>query len=109
MNTIENKKELWDLLLNSQGFKQGVGVEKTRAIFETIIEEVDQMNFSLPEKNRMFLTEFMKRIHYTDVDKQEVAVFEKRMKDQERHKKPLKDLTEIKQLLYQILDRLDQL
>lgn len=109
MNTIENKKELWDLLLNSQGFKQGVSVEKTRDIFEEVIQEIDQLKILLPEKNRRFLAEFMKRIHYIDLDKQEVALFETRMQDQERHKKPLKDLTEIKQLLYQILDRLDQL
>jgi hypothetical protein len=109
MNTIENKKELWDLLLNSQGFKQGIGVEKTREMFERVIQEIDQLQVSLPEKNRRFLTEFMKRLHHTNLDKQEVALFETRMQDQERHKKPLKDLTEIKQLLYQILDRLDQL
>lgn len=108
MNTNENKKELWDLLLISQGFKQGIGVEKTRELFEEVIHETDQLKLSLAEKNRVFLTEFMKRIH-SDVDKQDVALFEKRMNDQDRYKKPMKDLTEIKQLLYQILDRLDQL
>jgi len=109
MNTIENKKELWDLLLNSNGFRQGIGVEKTRELFEEVIQETDQLSVSLAEKNRTFLTEFMKRIHSIDTEKQDVALFEKRMNDQDRHKKPLKDLTEIKQLLYQILDRLDQL
>ena len=109
MNTNENKKELWDLLLNSNGFKQGIGVDKTRDLFEEVIQETDQLELSLTEKNRVFLTEFMKRIHSVDVEKQDVALFEQRMKDQERYKKPLKDLTEVKQLLYQILDRLDQL
>lgn len=108
MNTNENKKQLWDLLLNSQGFNHDMGVDKTREVFETIIEEVDKLSFPLDEKNRAFLAEFMKRIHRTR-EKQNVDVFEKRMKEQDRHKKPLKDLTEIKQLLYQILDRLDQL
>ena len=108
MNTLENKKELWDLLLNSNGFRQGIGVDKTRELFEEVIQETDQLNVTLAEKNRTFLTEFMKRIHSIE-DKQDVALFEKRMNDQDRHKKPLKDLTEIKQLLYQILDRLDQL
>jgi hypothetical protein len=108
MNTIENKKQLWDLLLNSQGFKHDMGVDKTREVFESVIQEVDRLSFPLVEKNRLFLSEFMKRIHHTN-DKQEVGIFEKRMKEQDRHKKPVKDLTEIKQLLYQILDRLDQL
>jgi hypothetical protein len=108
MNTIENKKQLWDLLLNSQGFKHDMGVDKTREVFESVIQEVDRLSFPLVEKNRLFLSEFMKRIHHTD-DKQEVSIFEQRMKEQDRHKKPVKDLTEIKQLLYQILDRLDQL
>ena len=108
MNTLENKKELWDLLLNGQGFKQGIGVDQTRELFETVIHEIDLLPLPVPDKNRVFLTEFMKRIHST-VDKQDVVLFEKRMKDQDRHKKPLKDLTEIKQLLYQILDRLDRL
>jgi len=108
MNTIDNKKELWDLLLNSNGFRQGIGVDKTRELFEEVIQETDQLNLSIPEKNRTFLTEFTKRIHSIE-DIQDVTLFEKRMNDQDRHKKPLKDLTEIKQLLYQILDRLDQL
>ena len=108
MNTIENKKQLWDLLLNSQGFKHDMGVDKTRDVFESVIQEVDLLNLPLQEKNRLFLSEFMKRIHCIQ-DKQEVGVFEQRMKEQDRHKKPVKDLTEIKQLLYQILDRLDQL
>lgn len=108
MNTLDNKKQLWDLLLNSQGFKHDVGVDKTREVFETVIQEVDMLQLPLVEKNRLFLAEFMKRIHRID-EKQDVDVFEKRMKEQDRHKKPVKDLTEIKQLLYQILDRLDQL
>lgn len=108
MNTIDNKKQLWDLLLNSQGFKHDVGVDKTREVFELIVQEVDMLPLPLVEKNRLFLAEFMKRIHRID-EKQDVDVFEKRMKEQDRHKKPVKDLTEIKQLLYQILDRLDQL
>ena len=108
MNTIDNKKQLWDLLLNSQGFKHDIGVDKTREVFEAIIQEVDTLQLPLVEKNRLFLAEFMKRIHRID-EKQDVDVFEKRMKEQDRHKKPVKDLTEIKQLLYQILDRLDQL
>lgn len=108
MNTLDNKKQLWDLLLNSQGFKHDVGVDKTREVFETVIQEVDMLQLPLVEKNRLFLAEFMKRIHRID-EKQDVDVFEKRMKEQDRHKKPVKDLTEIKQLLYQILDRLDRL
>ena len=108
MNTLDNKKQLWDLLLDSQGFKHDVGVDKTREVFETVIQEVDMLQLPLVEKNRLFLAEFMKRIHHID-EKQDVDVFEKRMKEQDRHKKPVKDLTEIKQLLYQILDRLDQL
>jgi hypothetical protein len=108
MNTNENKMELWDLLLNSQGFKQGIGVDQTRELFEEVVQETDRLQLSLAEKNRVFLTKFMNRIHSME-DKQDVALFEKRMNDQDRYKKPLKDLTEIKQLLYQILDRLDQL
>jgi hypothetical protein len=108
MNTIENKKQLWNLLLDSKGFKHDMGVDKTREVFETVVQEVDRLQYPLEEKNRLFLAEFMKRIHQTH-DTQQVDVFEERMKEQDRHKKPVKDLTEIKQLLYQILERLDQL
>jgi hypothetical protein len=108
MNTIENKKQLWNLLLDSKGFKHDMGVEKTREVFEAVIEETDALSLPLQDKNRLFLAEFMKRIHHTQ-EKQQVEVFEQRMKEQDRHKKPVKDLTEIKQLLYQILERLDQL
>ena len=108
MNTIENKKQLWNLLLDSKGIKHDMGVDKTREVFEIVVQEVDRWQYSLEEKTRLFLAEFMKRIHQTQ-DKQQVDVFEERMKEQDRHKKPVKDLTEIKQLLYQILERLDQL
>jgi len=108
MNTIENKKQLWNLLLDSKGFKHDMGVEKTREVFEAVIEETDVLSMPLQDKNRLFLAEFMKRVHHTQ-EKQQVEVFEQRMKEQDRHKKPVKDLTEIKQLLYQILERLDQL
>ena len=108
MNTIENKKQLWNLLLDSKGFKHDMGVDKTREVFEIVVQEVDRLQYPLEEKNRLFLAEFMKRIHQPQ-DKQQVDVFEERMKEQDRHKKPVKDLTEIKQLLYQILERLEQL
>ena len=108
MNTDENKKELWDLLLNSHGFKQELGVEKTRIIFEEIVQEVDALRLSLVEKNKLFLTEFMKRTHTIDVTKQNGDMFETRMQTK-TYQKPMKDLTEIKQLLYQILEKLDKL
>jgi hypothetical protein len=85
-----------------------MGVDKTHNVFETVVQEVDTLNLPLSDKNRIFLSEFMKRVHHTQ-DKQDVGIFEQRMKEQDLHKKPVKDLTEIKQLLYQILDRLEQL
>jgi hypothetical protein len=108
MNTDENKKGLWDLLLNSHGFKQELGVEKTRFIFEEVVQEVDALQMTILEKNKMFLNEFMKRIHAVDLTKQNGEMFESRMQNK-TYQKPMKDLTEIKQLLYQVLERLDKL
>jgi hypothetical protein len=115
MNTNENKQLLWQLLLDSNGFKEGVSIEKTQLLFETIIGEVDQLPISLTEKNKKCLEEFIQRIQKQDTDlvKYREELFEERVKqNQEKYKArspPMKDLTEIKQLLYLILDKIDNL
>ena len=45
MNTNENKQLLWQLLLDSNGFKEGVSIEKTQQVFEIVIEEIDKLPY----------------------------------------------------------------
>jgi len=115
MNTNENKQLLWQLLLDSNSFKEGVSIEKTQQIFETVIEEIERLPLSLTEKNKQCLDEFIRRIEPLEVDlvKYREELFEERVKqNQVKYKAkspPSKDLTEIKQLLYLILDKIDNL
>ena len=104
MNTIENKCLLWDTLVEQKKFKEEVSVERTRQLFEFVLNEFDTMDLSLEEKNKLFLETWFKRLE--EVFREQW--FEERV-SQKQYKQPLtsNELTEIKKLLYKILDLLE--
>ena len=111
MNTDENKGFLWSLLYEMNGFKKEVGLEKNKEVFESVVSEIDPMDLSLSEKNKRAIDEFMVRIQKIDSSYRE-EMFEERLKqNQQRYNinPPKNELTEIKKLLYTIIDKIDAL
>lgn len=119
MNTIENKRILWELLLEAKGFKEGISVETAKELFETILLQIDESDLPLLEKNKLFLKQYTTSIHEINVSPENLVkyretLFEERvLQNQERfktttHTQGHKDLSEIKQLLYKILAKLDE-
>ena len=115
MNTLKNKEFLWDLLVDSNSFKEGVTISKSQEIFETLLQEIDAGDESLLEKNKQFLKKYMDQMNAIEISAEELvkyreSLFEERIRqNQERYKIPpvQKDLTEVKQLLYRILELLE--
>jgi len=98
---------LWDILVQQQWFKEDVTVEKTQALFETLIHEVNKEEGTLEEKNKHFLDEWIKQLESASLVAR-CAWLEERM-NQKQYKQPptMSELTEIKQLLYRILEILE--
>ena len=111
MNTDEIKSELWSLLFELNGFKESVGLQKNKEVFECVISEIDHLDLSLSEKKKKVIDEFIMRIQKLDSIHRE-EMFEERLKqNQYRYnvQPPSNDLIEIKQLLYTIIDKIDAL
>lgn len=107
MDSLDNKRLLWDTLIEQDLFKKDVSVEKTQAIFETLLNEINQLEASMDEKNKSFLTEWTKQIDTASMIARSEQL-EERMK-QRQYKQPptVSELAEIKQLLYRILSLLE--
>ena len=107
MDSLDNKRFLWDTLIEKDLFKKDVSVEKTQAIFETLLNEINQLEVALDEKNKSFLTEWIKQINTASMVARSEQL-EERMK-QRQYKQPptVSELAEIKQLLYRILELLE--
>lgn len=111
MNTDETKSELWSMLFELNGFKQSVGLQKNKEVFECVISDMDQLDLSLTEKKRRVIDEFIVRIQKVDSIHRE-EMFEERLKqNQQRYnvQPPNTELIEIKRLLYTIIDKIDAL
>ena len=105
MDTVQNKRKLWDQLIETNGFKEGVDVETSKQLFETILLAIHKSEGSLLEKNELFLYEFKKQIQLSEYE-------ERLKKNQDRYNTippPLKELAEIKELLYLIMAKLDHI
>lgn len=116
MNTVENKSLLWDTLVQTKGFKEGIDFDKTQALFESIVVEINVISASIPEKNNLFLEEFKRRIQYLEdpesIQYRKIAFEERLKQNQERYSTmppPVKELEEIKQLLHLILTKLNSI
>ena len=107
MNTLENKKMLWDTLVEQQKFNKYISVEKTQHMFEVAIQEMDAMEATVDYKNKSFLDGWMARLEVESTKHREKE-FEERV-NQKQYKQPpsVTELAEIKKLLYQILERLE--
>jgi len=109
MNTLEEKRELWDTLVEKKIFKDGVSIELAQEWFETLITEIDQRSLSLLDKKKVFLEEYEELMN-KEARKQREIWFEERLNKKSMKPPPsMKELNEIKQLLYKILDKLDAL
>jgi len=107
MESLENKRMLWDTLVQQQWFKEEVTVEKTQSLFETLLHEVNKQETSLEEKNKYFLDQWTKQLESASLIARS-AWLEERM-NQKQYKQPptMTELVEIKQLLYRILELLE--
>ena len=107
MDVLENKRMLWDTLVEQKWFKEEVSVEKSQALFETLLKEINAMDVDLQEKNRLFLEQWQKQLDTAALVARS-SWLEERM-NQKQYKVPptAGELAEIKQLLYRILEILE--
>lgn len=107
MDSLENKRMLWDALIEKDLFKKDVSVEKTQSLFETLLKEINKQDILLEEKNKLFLDEWIKQLETASILARNDWL-EERM-NQKQYKQPptMNELTEIKQLLYRILELLE--
>jgi hypothetical protein len=109
MNTLEEKRELWDTLVEQKIFKDGVSIDLAQQWFENLVTEIDQRSLPLPEKKKVFLEEY-ETLMNNEARKQREIWFEERLNKKSMKPPPsMKELNEIKQLLYKILDKIDAL
>jgi len=106
MNTIENKRMLWDTLIEKDLFKKEVSVEKTQTLFETLLNELNQQDGTIEEKNKHFLEQWVKQIEGASIVAKS-AWLEERMNQKYKTPPTQSELSEIKQLLYRILELLE--
>jgi hypothetical protein len=105
MNTIQNKGKLWDCLVETNVFKEGVDIEMSKSLFELVLSSINKREGTLHEKNKLFLEEFKKQIQLSEYE-------ERLKKNQDRYNTmppPLKELSEIKELLHLVLTKLDSI
>lgn len=107
MNTLENKRMLWDTLIEKDLFKKDVTIEKTQVLFETLLKEVDRSDETMEEKNKFFLEKWLTQIESASIVARSEWL-EERM-NQKKYKYPptATELAEIKRLLYRILELLE--
>lgn len=107
MESLENKRMLWDTLVQQQWFKEEVTVEKTQALFETLLHEVNKEEISLEEKNKYFLDQWTKQLDSASLIVRSAWLEERMNQKQYKHPPTMTELVEIKQLLYRILELLE--
>jgi len=106
---LDEKRLLWDILVEKKIFKDGVSIEFAQEWFETLVAEVDKRSLTLPEKKRVFLEEYEELMN-KEARKQREQWFESRLNKKVIKPPPsMKELNEIKQLLYKILEKVESL
>jgi len=109
MNTLEEKRELWDTLVSQKIFKEEVPLKQAQQWFESLVLEVDKRELSLSEKKKTFLIEY-EGLMNKEARKQRDEWFESRLNKKIVKPPPsMKELHEIKQLLYKILEKVESL
>jgi hypothetical protein len=107
MESLENKRMLWDTLVKQEWFKEEVTVEKTQALFESLLNEVNKEEASLEEKNKQFLDQWIKQLESASLVARSEWLEERMNQKKYNHPPTMSELTEIKQLLYRILELLE--
>lgn len=107
MDALDNKRMLWDTLVEQQWFKEEVSVEKSQALFETLLKEINPMEVDLNEKNRLFLEQWQKQLDTAALVARSSWLEERMNKKQFKVPPTAGELAEIKQLLYRILEILE--
>ena len=104
---MENKRILWDTLIEKDLFKKEVSVEKTQALFETLLKELDNYEGNVEEKNKLFLDQWIKQLETASIVVRSEWLEERMNKKQYKQPPTANELAEIKQLLYRILELLE--
>jgi len=107
MNALENKGMLWDTLIKKDLFKKDVTIEKTQILFETLLKEVDRSNGTIEEKNKIFLEKWVTQIENASIVARSEWLEERMNQKKYKHPPTASELAEIKQLLYRILELLE--
>jgi hypothetical protein len=109
MNTLEEKSQLWDTLVTQKIFKEEVPLPIAQDLFESLVLDVDKRILSLEEKKETFLKEYEVLMN-KEARKQREQWFESRLNKKIVKPHPsMKELNEIKQLLYKILEKVESL
>jgi hypothetical protein len=122
MNTLENKRMLWDCICEMNVFRPGMKRDTAVALFEETIVEIDSLDKSLIEKNKFFMKVYIQNLNKiviseTDMKEYRETLFEERLANIQNDKTlPLHnifdpidvhaELVHIKSLLHKILDKL---
>jgi hypothetical protein len=106
MDSTKNKEYLWNYLMEQNQFKEEVPLDKTIHLFESMIQHYGSLDVSLEEQNRQFFEAWLKRLD--DIALVERGRWlEERLNKRANQPPPPSYLIEIKQLLYQILEKLE--
>ena len=124
MNTLENKRMLWDLVCEMNLFRPGLNKEEIMKVFEQHIQDADKIENTLTEKNKFFLSLFVPAINSMQTidpesKSERETFFEERVNTIQQAKDvPLynifdpvdlqHELVLIKTLLHKILEKLDK-
>ena len=124
MNTLENKRMLWDLVCEMNLFRPGLNKEEIMKVFEQHIQVADKIENTLTEKNKFFLSLFVPAINSMQTidpesKSERETFFEERVNTIQQAKDvPLynifdpvdvqHELVLIKTLLHKILEKLDK-
>ena len=109
MNNLDEKRILWDTLIDKKIFKDSVSIDLAQEWFEALVSEVDKRPLTLSEKKQVFLEEYEELMN-KEARRQRELWFEERVNKKVIKPPPsVKELTEIKQLLYKILERVESI
>ena len=109
MNTLEEKRLLWDTLVEQKIFKNGVSIHLAQEWFESLVAEVDKRTLTLPEKKQAFLEEYEELMNKEARNQRELWFEERLNKKIVKPPPSMKELNEIKQLLYKILEKVESI
>jgi hypothetical protein len=122
MNTIDNKRMLWDFICEKKVFREGMKREVAIQLFEDTIASIDRSEEPVSTKNKMFIDAYIKNmdeiiISEADMEEHRQTFFEERILTKQQDKSipmhnifdPIDvhaELVHIKTLLREILDKL---